>query len=99
MANIQDFSSNSNEAGHDQIFSLVHSVRLVLAPGAAGIDSLPDCVADLAAVSHCWHRRGRGVGVALGNCDAARAALPRPAAFMIQSPLNNLNLDLIAASP
>ena len=58
-------------SNNDQISPLVHFVRLVLAAGVAGVDSLSDYLAHFASISYRWHRGGRGVGISLGGRHVA----------------------------
>ena len=79
---MNEFLAKLNEVMLDKISAMVYSVRLVLAAGAAGTDTVSDCMADPNAISPRRHCRGRRAGIALGRRDPACPPPARPAAFI-----------------
>jgi hypothetical protein len=59
-----------HEASYGEIPALVHSICAVLAAGSARARLIPDCMAASAALQNRWDCGGRGLRIALVDCDA-----------------------------
>src|SRR5262249_37601438 len=62
---------------HEDLLVMVPTAVFLLAAGAAGAGALPIGMADLAAFSHCRHRRGRSPGAHEDDHPSAGAVAGR----------------------